>query len=242
MGDKEKKYVHMLNATLCATGRAICCLLETYQEANGVRIPDVLVPYMGGITFLPFVRESRTGAGTPAVSVKPTPAAAPVAAAASAAPAAASAAPAVELTAEGEELRKAVENKATEIRDKKAAKAGKEEIQELVNQLLALKAQFSEKTGYNFGPPMTPIAPPAAPSNAPAATAATAAPKVEAAPAVPKAPPASVMEAVPRRTRISLPTPSSVWKQEVVDLVRLEEQLKTHSFVVGFQPSAEDIR
>ena len=31
MGEREKKYVHMLNATLCATGRAICCLLETYQ-------------------------------------------------------------------------------------------------------------------------------------------------------------------------------------------------------------------
>lgn len=31
LGDREKKYVHMLNATLCATGRAICCLLETYQ-------------------------------------------------------------------------------------------------------------------------------------------------------------------------------------------------------------------
>jgi hypothetical protein len=51
-----------------------------------------------------------------------------------------------------------------------------------------------------------------------------------------------VTEAVPRRTRISLPTPTSVWKQEVVDIARLEEQLKTHSFVVGFQPSAEDIR
>jgi len=31
MGDTQKKYVHMLNATLCATGRAICCLLENYQ-------------------------------------------------------------------------------------------------------------------------------------------------------------------------------------------------------------------
>ena len=38
LGDREKKYVHMLNSTLCATGRAICCLLETYQEADGVRI------------------------------------------------------------------------------------------------------------------------------------------------------------------------------------------------------------
>lgn len=34
MGDREKKYVHMLNATLCATGRAICCLLETYQVSS----------------------------------------------------------------------------------------------------------------------------------------------------------------------------------------------------------------
>jgi seryl-tRNA synthetase len=59
LGDREKKYVHMLNSTLCATGRAICCLLETYQEADGVRIPEVLVPFMGGITFMPFVRESK---------------------------------------------------------------------------------------------------------------------------------------------------------------------------------------
>ena len=59
LGDREKKYCHMLNSTLCATGRAICCLLENYQEADGVRIPDVLVPFMGGITFMPFVRDSR---------------------------------------------------------------------------------------------------------------------------------------------------------------------------------------
>eukprot|EP01039_Chlorochromonas_danica_P006229 gene6229-6868_t len=45
-GDREKKYVHMLNATLCATGRAICCLLENYQEADGVRVPEVLVPFL----------------------------------------------------------------------------------------------------------------------------------------------------------------------------------------------------
>ena len=29
------------------------------QEADGVRIPEVLVPFMGGITFLPFVRDSK---------------------------------------------------------------------------------------------------------------------------------------------------------------------------------------
>ncbi|KAL3761158.1 hypothetical protein ACHAWU_000253 [Discostella pseudostelligera] len=64
-GDKKSKeemlketasYVHFLNATLCATGRGICCLLENYQEENGVRVPEVLVPYMGGIDFLPFER------------------------------------------------------------------------------------------------------------------------------------------------------------------------------------------
>jgi seryl-tRNA synthetase len=59
LGDREKKYVHMLNSTLCATGRAICCLLETYQQADGVRVPEVLQPYMGGIDFMPFVRESK---------------------------------------------------------------------------------------------------------------------------------------------------------------------------------------
>ena len=49
-------YVHMLNATLCATGRGICCLLETHQTETGVVVPEVLRPYMGGKDFLPFVR------------------------------------------------------------------------------------------------------------------------------------------------------------------------------------------
>ncbi|KAJ8606386.1 hypothetical protein CTAYLR_009319 [Chrysophaeum taylorii] len=56
LGDKEKKYVHMLNSTLCAAGRTICCLLETGQTDAGVTVPPVLVPYMGGLDFLPFVR------------------------------------------------------------------------------------------------------------------------------------------------------------------------------------------
>ncbi len=49
-------YVHMLNSTLCATGRGICCLLENYQTEDGVKVPEVLVPFMGGIDFLPFKR------------------------------------------------------------------------------------------------------------------------------------------------------------------------------------------
>ncbi|XP_064633193.1 serine--tRNA ligase, cytoplasmic-like [Lineus longissimus] len=39
-------YVHMLNATMCATTRAICAILENYQTDDGVVIPDVIKPYM----------------------------------------------------------------------------------------------------------------------------------------------------------------------------------------------------
>ena len=49
-------FVHMLNATLCATGRGICCILETHQTEEGVVVPEVLRPYMGGRDFMPFVR------------------------------------------------------------------------------------------------------------------------------------------------------------------------------------------
>jgi len=55
--NREKKYVHMLNSTLCATERTICCILENYQCAEGVRVPEVLQPFMGGMTLMPFVRE-----------------------------------------------------------------------------------------------------------------------------------------------------------------------------------------
>jgi len=40
-------FVHMLNGTLCATERTLCCILENYQTAEGVRVPKVLVPYVG---------------------------------------------------------------------------------------------------------------------------------------------------------------------------------------------------
>ena len=46
----------LARSTLTATERTLCCVLENYQTADGLRIPDVLVPYMGGITSVPFVR------------------------------------------------------------------------------------------------------------------------------------------------------------------------------------------
>jgi len=36
----------MLNATMCAVTRVICCILENYQEEDGVVVPDVLRPWM----------------------------------------------------------------------------------------------------------------------------------------------------------------------------------------------------
>ncbi|KAH9996304.1 serine-tRNA ligase [Russula vinacea] len=53
----RKVYVHMLNGTLCATERALCCLVENYQTPEGLQIPEPLRPYMQGRDFLPWVKE-----------------------------------------------------------------------------------------------------------------------------------------------------------------------------------------
>ncbi|XP_023296843.2 serine--tRNA ligase, cytoplasmic [Lucilia cuprina] len=39
-------YVHMLNATMCATTRVICAILETHQTETGVKVPEPLKKYM----------------------------------------------------------------------------------------------------------------------------------------------------------------------------------------------------
>ena len=53
----EKRYVHMLNGTLCATERTLCCILENYQTDKGLRVPKVLIPYMNGVDFIPFKQD-----------------------------------------------------------------------------------------------------------------------------------------------------------------------------------------
>ncbi|KAJ2804751.1 Cytosolic seryl-tRNA synthetase [Coemansia furcata] len=58
IGDHEKKYVHCLNSTLCATERALCCLIENYQTPEGLRIPEVLIPFMGGVDFIPYIKDT----------------------------------------------------------------------------------------------------------------------------------------------------------------------------------------
>ena len=42
----QVEYVHLLNATMCATTRAICVILENYQTEEGVLIPEALKPFM----------------------------------------------------------------------------------------------------------------------------------------------------------------------------------------------------
>ena len=54
--NEAKRYVHMLNSTLCACTRVICCLLELNQTDTGINIPKVLQPYLAGLQFIPFVK------------------------------------------------------------------------------------------------------------------------------------------------------------------------------------------
>lgn len=45
------------SGTLCATERALCCLVENWQTPEGLRIPPALQPYVQGRDFLPYVRD-----------------------------------------------------------------------------------------------------------------------------------------------------------------------------------------
>jgi seryl-tRNA synthetase len=53
-GEKEKsEYVHTLNGSGLAVGRTVVAILENYQQEDGsVIIPDVLRPYMDGMTVI----------------------------------------------------------------------------------------------------------------------------------------------------------------------------------------------
>jgi seryl-tRNA synthetase len=47
---RSTRFVHTLNGSGVAVGRALIAVLENYQEADGsVAVPDVLRPYMGGL-------------------------------------------------------------------------------------------------------------------------------------------------------------------------------------------------
>ena len=50
---KGSKYAHTLNGSGLAVGRTMAAILENYQQADGsIKVPDVLVPYMGGLEYI----------------------------------------------------------------------------------------------------------------------------------------------------------------------------------------------
>ena len=59
--NERTEYVHMLNATMCATTRVLCAIMEVYQdeEANGIKVPEALKQYMPEkySELIPFVKQ-----------------------------------------------------------------------------------------------------------------------------------------------------------------------------------------
>jgi seryl-tRNA synthetase len=52
-GEKGTRFLHTLNGSGLAVGRALVAVLENYQQEDGsVIVPDVLKPYIGGLTEL----------------------------------------------------------------------------------------------------------------------------------------------------------------------------------------------
>ena len=52
-GDKGTRYVHTLNGSGLAVGRTLVAVMENYQLEDGrIQVPEVLIPYMGGITHI----------------------------------------------------------------------------------------------------------------------------------------------------------------------------------------------
>jgi seryl-tRNA synthetase len=49
-GAKDTRFVHTLNGSGVAVGRALIAVMENYQADGSIRIPDALKPYMGGLT------------------------------------------------------------------------------------------------------------------------------------------------------------------------------------------------
>ena len=52
-GEKGTRYVHTLNGSGVAVGRALIAVMEVYQTAEGaIRVPEVLRPYMAGLEII----------------------------------------------------------------------------------------------------------------------------------------------------------------------------------------------
>jgi seryl-tRNA synthetase len=52
-GEKATRFVHTLNGSGLAVGRTLVAVLENYQNEDGsVTVPEVLLPYMGGVSVI----------------------------------------------------------------------------------------------------------------------------------------------------------------------------------------------
>jgi seryl-tRNA synthetase len=50
-GEKGARFVHTLNGSGLAVGRTLIAVMENYLNPDGsVTVPEVLLPYMGGVT------------------------------------------------------------------------------------------------------------------------------------------------------------------------------------------------
>jgi seryl-tRNA synthetase len=48
--EKQTRFVHTLNGSGVAVGRALIAVMENYQNDDGsITVPEVLRPYMGGL-------------------------------------------------------------------------------------------------------------------------------------------------------------------------------------------------
>ena len=57
--EEKAPFCHMLNSTLVATERTLCCIMENYQSEEGLVIPEVLRKYCGGKELFPYKREKK---------------------------------------------------------------------------------------------------------------------------------------------------------------------------------------
>jgi seryl-tRNA synthetase len=63
-GEKDTKFLHTLNGSGTAVGRALIAVMENYYDPadGGVFVPDVLKPYMGGLTKIALGEGRKTAA------------------------------------------------------------------------------------------------------------------------------------------------------------------------------------
>ncbi len=55
---KATRFVHTLNGSGVAVGRALIAVMETYQQEDGsIAVPEALKPYMGGMTKIERIAE-----------------------------------------------------------------------------------------------------------------------------------------------------------------------------------------